>query len=235
MDQIDKTWWIGASDQIVAAVPSDVLRAIMTSNLAKAVTNSSFVQETRRKYEDRSVMHPQIYIRQLTIGADHEDLTIAQPESLARAVERYTRQTSESNTESCYIDKALCPGKWLREWSDSGLRAQLNTGDCVNNSALENMYRTFSNRVTQLVEHAHKKKDTHILPVYCVGYADNVAGRENRLTEWSLHNTLIIFTFQLFKLQGVDVRIHTIPICLLTRQEIAPVAEKLLGHITRAR
>ena len=71
--------------------------------------------------------------------------------------------------------------------------------------------------------------------MYCVGYADNAADREARLRKRDLHNALIEFTYRFLILNGADVRIHTTPICLLARQEIAPVAEKVLGRLSRAR
>lgn len=105
----------------------------------------------------------------------------------------------------------------------------------VNDPAIENIFRTFSNRVMQLVKDAYKNKKKHILPMYCVGYADNAADREARIKDFrNIHNALIDFASHFLTLGGADVKIHTIPICLVTRQEIAPVAEKVLGRVTRA-
>jgi hypothetical protein len=148
---------------------------------------------------------------------------------LAQFVEKYLQQTSESNNEAYYIDKALCPGQWRRKWSDEGLRTQFYAGEGINNPMIEGLYGNFSNSVTQLVDLARKGKATHCLSMYCVSYADNTANREARLRKRDLHNSLIEFTYQFFILNGADVRIHTTLICLLARPEIAPVAEKFLG------
>ena len=64
------------------------------------------------------------------------------------AVKPWQIQTSESNNEAYYIDKALCPGQWQREWSDKGLRAQFYAGEGVNNPMIEGVYEAFSNRIT---------------------------------------------------------------------------------------
>lgn len=90
MDQIDREWWMRAGDQVMAAVPLTALMTIVTGNLAKAMASNTSIQTDLRKYDDTSAVHPHIYIRQLTIGPDHDDLTIRQAKSLAHAVEKYT-------------------------------------------------------------------------------------------------------------------------------------------------
>jgi hypothetical protein len=237
--EITKYQWILECDEAFAGIHDEVLNIYMTDNPAQLAANDADLASAIDKYDLRSKYHASIYIRQLTVGQRHDNLTIEEALSLAMVVRQYVNAEPGKWNEACRIDQALYGDQWKSEHSEEGYRALITNDNGEVSLLKKHVMLTWADALEKLAKQVRDDQKSHVRSLYYVGYSSDAQEREAEHGNTGLStNMLIQFAWAVLSesdwCKADTVTITTKAVCLLSGVNVAPVAEALLARLTRS-
>ncbi|KAH6637486.1 hypothetical protein C7974DRAFT_389618 [Boeremia exigua] len=231
------TWehWVRGCDYALAGTVPEVLNILAKRvNLAKTLRTDKPLASTLKDYGVGAAKEfPSIYVRQLVVGPDQDDITVEQARDIALYIRQYASAEPSKAEEAYIIDKKLRPD-WTRELSEDGVRVLTHDKNGMPSAYKKSVLQTFGENIEKAADHAEALNHTHIPTMYYVGYAHKAAERADQHAKKTLGtDALFNLTEYLLEEWGHHPAAVMQPVCLLLTHTYADVAEMFLCRLSQ--
>ncbi|KAJ8110988.1 hypothetical protein OPT61_g6311 [Boeremia exigua] len=227
--------WVRGCDYTLAGTIPEVLNILAKrESLAKASRNDKALSDKLKEYGEMAAdRFPSIYVRQLVVGPDHDDITVEQAKAIAMFIRQYANAEPSEADKHYKIDKLLHP-EWRRAYTDAGARVLTHDKNHATSKGKTQVLQTFGDMIEKNAQNAATLGHTHIPTMYYVGYAQNAAVlADDRAKNDRSTNGLFNLVEYLLEGWGAKSEALTFPVCIVLTHMYADIAEMFLCRLAQ--